>query len=90
MMLGPFTINPAAACADQGGAGQSVDTDPRPRRAKRRGVTAMEYCVMASVILAVVVMAVQHIGALIAPNFTKASKGWNNSTSSAGTTSTGS
>jgi Flp pilus assembly pilin Flp len=74
-MLGPFTINPAAACAEQGATGQPAPADPRPRRSKRRGVTAMEYCVMASFILAAVVMAVQHIGALIAPSFRKASTG---------------
>jgi Flp pilus assembly pilin Flp len=89
-MLGPFTINPAAACADQGATGQPAPTAPRPRRVKRRGVTAMEYCVMASFILAVVIIAVQHIGSLIAPNFTKASKGWNNTTQSGSTSSTGS
>jgi Flp pilus assembly pilin Flp len=79
-MLAPYTINPAAACADEGGAGPSAPA-PRLRRQKRRGATAMEYCVMASFVIVVLVMAVQHIGALVAPSFTKASKGWNNTSS---------
>jgi Flp pilus assembly pilin Flp len=83
-MLGPLAINPAAATRPEP-AGPQPGCGPRPRRQKRRGVTAMEYCVVASVIIAVLVLVVQHIGGLVAPMFTKASAG-----TQANSTSTGS
>ena len=84
-MLDRYT-GKAASAADR-----PSDPDARPGRAKRRGVTAMEYCVMASFVLAVVVLAVQHIGSLVSPSFNKASKGTNAPTapSSTGSGSTG-
>ena len=48
------------------------DARPTRRRKRRRGATSMEYCVMASFILLVVIAAVQsfgvHVGALFTSN----------------------
>jgi Flp pilus assembly pilin Flp len=68
-MLIPYSISP-----DNGADEPQPAARPRPRR-KRRGVTSLEYCVMASCIIAVLVLAVQHIGSLVSPFFGQASSG---------------
>ena len=50
------------AVAEEAGPANSTGGPPRPGRKRRRGVTSMEYVVMASFILMVLIGTVQYLG----------------------------
>lgn len=52
----------------------SAPPGPVRKRRRRRGVTAMEYLVMASLVIVVVILAVQHIGNLAGGMFSNSAK----------------